>query len=169
MAPARRSLHRGHAGRGARDQRLHARARLVHDRPGLDPSGYGCWEATGSYKGHELTYVYDVPPRVLSAPAPAAGGDGAIVAGTVTFAEASNCYRVGDSPVVWPYGTEASEDGQTLSLADGTEVRVGDRVSGGGGYSSRDSLLHLGIPDECFGPNGEIAVFNASSPIEVTP
>ena len=68
LAPARRPVRAGGARRGAGYQRLHARHRLVHDRLGMDPIRLGCWEVTGSYKGHELSYVYEVRAAARRAP-----------------------------------------------------------------------------------------------------
>ena len=48
---------------------------------GADPITIGCWEVTGSYKGHELSYVFEVKPQLVVHPRPSDAGDGALVAG----------------------------------------------------------------------------------------
>ena len=45
----------------------------------MDPISIGCWEVTGSYKGHELTYVFEVEPQLVVRPRPSDAGDGALV------------------------------------------------------------------------------------------
>ena len=98
----------------------------------MDPITIGCWEVTGSYKGHELTYVFEVKPQLAVHPRPSDAGDGALVAGVVRYDARINCYRLGEHLVVWPTGTTVSDDGEVITLADGTQVHMGDHVSGGG-------------------------------------
>lgn len=84
---------------------------------GIDPPSAGCWEVTATYRGHELSYVYWNPPRVLAHSAPSDGSDSALVTGRLVFDESENCYQLEQPderyPVVWPYGTTASPDGAT--------------------------------------------------------
>ena len=101
----------------------------------MDPISIGCWEVTGSYKGHELNYVFEVKPQLAVHPRPSDAGDGALVAGVVRYDARINCYRLGEHPVVWPTGTTVSDDGEVITLADGTQVHMGDHVSGGGGFA----------------------------------
>ena len=105
------------------------------------------------------------------------GGMDAIVAGVVELDPAAACVWLSDSdgaryPVVWPAGTAAQPDPLQITLADGQLVRPGDRVEGGGGYIDAVSAT-LGLGLEPFAPVciqvGDAAVFNADSPIRVTP
>ena len=98
----------------------------------MDPITIGCWEVTGSYKGHELSYVFEVKPQLAVHPRPSDAGDGALVAGVVRYDAWINCYRLGEHLVAWPFGTTVSDDGEVITLADGTQVHMGDHVSGGG-------------------------------------
>jgi hypothetical protein len=135
---------------------------------GIDPPGFGCWEVTATYKGHQLSYVYDVPPRFSSHEKRSSVRNWVLLSGRVRFDPVVNCYRLGDQPVVWPYGTSVSADG-VVSLSDGTKVHVGDRVSGGGAVAPFERREAWHIPTECFGADRQIAVFNATGPIEVVP
>ena len=101
----------------------------------------------------------------------------AIVAGVVETDPAAGCVWLSDSdggryPVVWPTGTGARSDPLEIELADGQVVRSGDRVEGGGGYIDASSATR-GLGLEPFPPAcvqvGDAAVFNAGSPISVTP
>jgi hypothetical protein len=140
---------------------------------GVDPARLGCWEVTASYKGAELSYVYEVLPELWAWDEPEDGGEQAIVAGRVRFDEAGNCFlleRDGERfPVVWPYGTTVSDDARTITLDDDTVIHLGDRVEGGGGYHGADvhALVDL-EPSACLVGDPEVAVFQASGPIEVT-
>ena len=58
--------------------------------------------------------------------------------GVVRYDARINCYRLGEHPVVWPFGTTVSDDGEVITLADGTQVHMGDHVSGGGGFAPFD-------------------------------
>lgn len=74
------------------------------------------------------------------------------------------------TPVIWPAGTTERNDPFEIVLPNGREVRPGDLVSGGGGYVPASTVMPglEPIPGECL-QTGEMAVFNADSPIEVTP
>jgi hypothetical protein len=134
----------------------------------MDPITIGCWEVTGSYKGHQLTYVFEVKPQLDVHPRPSDAGDGARLAGVVRYDARINCFRLDEHPVVWPTGTTVSDDGEVITLADGTQVHIGDHVSGGGGFSPSDQWARWSDSPACFDPGREIAIFNASGPIEVT-
>jgi len=101
----------------------------------------------------------------------------AIVAGVVEIDEESGCVWLSDPhgvryPVVWPVGTTAQSEPVEITLADGQTVRSGDRVEGGGGYiNATHATSYTGLepfPPACVHV-GEAAVFNADSPIDVTP
>lgn len=139
---------------------------------GIDPARLGCWEVTASYKGAELSYVYEILPELWAWDEPEDGGEQVIVAGRVRFDEAGNCFlleRDGERfPVVWPYGTTVSDDAQTITLDDDTVIHLGDRVEGGGGYHGADVHALVDIePSACLVGDPEVAVFQASGPIEV--
>ncbi|CAN5492857.1 hypothetical protein BH23ACT9_BH23ACT9_25390 [soil metagenome] len=63
----------------------------------------------------------------------------------------------------WPAGTEIDRaDPLTIRLPGGSTVKVGEVVSGGGGYHSDVAMF----PEGC-AESGETAIFNASGDIEV--
>jgi hypothetical protein len=101
----------------------------------------------------------------------------AIVAGIVEVDLGAGCIWLSDPdgaryPVVWPVGTVAQSDPFGIVLADGQRVQAGDRVEGGGGYVDADAATSGSglepFPGACV-QAGEAAVFNADSPISVTP
>jgi hypothetical protein len=107
----------------------------------------------------------------------AEGGMSAIVTGIVEVDLDSGCVWLSDrdgarSPVVWPFRTVVQVDPFGIVLGDGQLVQAGDRVEGGGGYVDADAALTgMGLepfPAVCV-QVGEAAVFNADSPITVTP
>jgi hypothetical protein len=71
-------------------------------------------------------------------------------------------------PVVWPFGTFWDDSTATLHLADGTDARIGDQLSGGGGFESLDAVSATVGPDQakqlrpCASPvaGDQVAVFN---------
>jgi hypothetical protein len=132
----------------------------------LDPVGIGCWEVTGSYKGHELTYVYEVRPRLWVSDVE--GGELALIQGVVRFDPLANCFFVGDAPVVWPPGTTLSDDGAELTLSDGTTIGVGDRIRSAGGFAGGEAAPRFAIPESCLNTPVNIAFLNLTQPIEVT-
>ena len=107
----------------------------------------------------------------------AAGGMDAIVSGVVEIDETTGCVWLSDPggaryPVVWPRGTTTQADPLAIVLPDGAVASTGDRVEGGGGYvDALATTTGLGLPPfpaECVHV-GETAVFNADSPVTVTP
>lgn len=116
------------------------------------------------------------PPRVWAPPpipddAPPATGLAAQISGTVRYDETNDCFLIDDPwgatyPVVWPAGTIAAATGNGVVLSDGRTVKTGDHVSGGGGYLR--VAPEWAIPAECSNlSDGEIAVFNAASPLDI--
>ena len=95
-----------------------------------------------------------------------------LVEGVLTYDDTHGCFLLelgGNAyPVVWPNGTEGEADGPGVVLADGTTVRVGQYVSGGGGLYNADAYPgDAVIPPECVPPSGEAAVYNATEALEV--
>jgi len=79
--------------------------------------------------------------------APADGGDAAAVRGTVGVV--SGCLAIGEYVAVWPAGTRVvDEDGPVIDVPHLGEVRVGDQVTGAGGYHSPGDLS---LPGSCRG------------------
>lgn len=109
--------------------------------------------STGSYPG-----LWVLGERV-----PGAGAREALVEGTLRYDEEHQCFQIEHDngtryPIVWWYGTEALLSGYGVVTANGTQIRLGERVSGGGGYDHADDTLNRIIPDECLPPTGEVAV-----------
>ena len=105
------------------------------------------------------------------------GGRDAIVAGIVEVDLDAGCVWLSDPsgtryPVVWPLGARVRSDPFGIAVGEGQVVRPGDRVEGGGGYIAADPATRgLGLepfPTECVHV-GDAAVFNADSPIDITP
>lgn len=107
----------------------------------------------------------------LHEPGLASGGEDAIVAGSVVYDSASNCMflEVGGArwPVIWPSGAVITEQNPVMLRVGDDDVMEGDFVEGGGGWHRVDRYEDL-IPAKCHGPDGDVAVFNADSSIEVT-
>lgn len=59
-----------------------------------------------------------------------------MVGGKLTLVD--GCSRLDGSPVVWPVGTTWNDDEKAIELQDGSLVREGDAVSGGGVYAEYD-------------------------------
>lgn len=142
-----------------------------HTVPSTIPDGP--WEASGFCSNHVEspaptdTAVTSGPiPRVWAQrPAPRnEGGMAAVVSGVLAYDEAQDCLVLELEgiryPVVWPAGTVGTSDGPGVVLRGGSTVRVGDEVSGGGGYV--DVASQFQIPDGCLPSSGEVAVFNAN-------
>jgi len=114
------------------------------------------------------------------------GGGRAEVSGIVEVDPEAGCVWLSEPngtryPVIWPVGTSARSDPFRITVwsdyfgipvGRGQVVRPGDRVEGSGGYISTDSATRrYGLepfPTDCVHV-GTAAVFNAGSPIEVTP
>jgi len=104
-------------------------------------------------------------PRLLIDQSPFEDDD-AEMQGVLTYDESTRCFLLDDegyaTAVVWPTGTTLA-GGQPVGVVvpDVGDVRVGDRVEGGGGFRSTDSL---GDEDaalsECVGSNTEYAVLD---------
>lgn len=102
---------------------------------------------------------------------PSSGSDDAEVSGTLVLTPAG-CIALDQGGglvyvVVWPHGTELSDDGAIE--AAGRRFAIGDRVDAGGGYAT----LPLGddlpdIPAECFdgADDDEVAVIYQASTIQ---
>lgn len=107
-------------------------------------------------------------------PGPGSGGMAAIVQGVVEVDLEVGCVWLSTPdgsrhPVVWPAGTSAEPDPFRIVLPDGRTVAHGDQVTGGGGYVPASSATAdmEPFPDGCL-QDGEAAVFNADSELEVT-
>jgi hypothetical protein len=140
---------------------------------GIDPPGAGCWRVTATYRGATLSYVYWNPPRLWVQPSGQPSDDqNAIVQGTVGFDETSNCFFLEGGelryPVVWPARTTISDDGSGIELGDGRTVRLGDHVSGGGGYQQFEGEPVHDIPSDCLPATGAVAVFNPEAELDIT-
>lgn len=111
-------------------------------------------------------------PRVLRHEVPVRSGEDALVEGELSYDETHDCFLLEMEaiayPVVWPFGTEGRADGPGVVLADGTTVRVGHYVSGGGGFHDADAYLgDATLPPECVPPSGEVAVYNSTETLDV--
>jgi hypothetical protein len=100
-------------------------------------------------------------------------GDDAFVVGTLELDRPSGClylaYEEQRLPIIWPHGTRlAVHDPVRIELADGTEVELGMRLAGGGGYDAA-AMYDLAFPDACLTSTREIARFNQQSAIDVSP
>lgn len=100
-------------------------------------------------------------------------GMGAIVQGVLEVDLQARCVWLSGLdgaryPIVWPAGTTAQPDPFEVILVDGQVVRHGDQVTGGGGYvPAAGATPDLEpFPAQCL-QTGEVAVFNATSSIEV--
>jgi hypothetical protein len=86
------------------------------------------------------------------------------VRGSVTYDATQDCFLLElegiQYPVVWPAGTVGTRNGPGVVLRDGSTLRVGDEVSGGGGYLRVAGEYE--IPFGCLPSTGEVAVFNAN-------
>lgn len=95
------------------------------------------------------------------------GGLDAVVAGVLAWD--GECLLLSGSPVVWPHGTRWDSDRQVLRF-EGGEARIGDHVSGGGGWSQpqyfKDSDIRNAL-ERCDGESNEIGAFNRDEILEV--
>ena len=84
------------------------------------------------------------------------------------------CVYLSGNPVRWPDGTSWDEDESAVRLSDGTLVREGDSVSGGGGSFGgpedagffEDSATARALAD-CREAGDEVAIFNGKEDLEV--
>lgn len=101
------------------------------------------------------------------------GGEDALVEGVVAVDDAGCLHLDADGgpyPTIWPHGTElVGTQPVQLRLRDGTEISLGDRVQGGGGYHHAVDYPELGIPDDCLNRYGEVARFNQAETVTVLP
>jgi hypothetical protein len=82
-------------------------------------------------------------PLIVDADAPTDGlaldaevsGQVALVSGCVALTDPTGAATVG---VKWPPGTTWDEASDAVVLADGRRVRIGDSITGGGGYFGAD-------------------------------
>lgn len=71
--------------------------------------------------------------------------------------------------MIWPAGTRiAATDPVTLSVRGGTRVINGYDVHGGGGHCPMERFSEL-IPQPCPESSGEVARFNPTSRVDVSP
>jgi hypothetical protein len=110
-----------------------------------------------------------VAPRVFRQdPSPTLEGEGALVHGTLGYDVEHGCFVVESEgiayPVVWPAETEGVADGPGVELPDGLVIRMGDDVSGGGGFhqAGDGDVARFDIPAHCVPSTGEVALFNAN-------
>lgn len=100
---------------------------------------------------------------VLPEPPPGAGSREALIEGVLRYDAVNGCFQVELEaidmvlPIVWCYGTKALTSGEGVVLQDGTTIRLGETVSGGGGYDHADQIPY-DIPSECLPPTTEVAV-----------
>ena len=152
---------------------------------GSQPQGAGSSTTARATGSASPTVLSRAPVKGLKAwaspPAPDAGGTtpttagmAALVGGTVIVDPARGCIlldRVGGPHlVVWPRGTTWTSDESALMLADGTVIRSGTRVRGGGGYLALSNAERLVGPIDdpvACGATDEVAVFNEGSPVEI--
>lgn len=120
-----------------------------------------CGDATGAVHG-----------PVLTSGGGSDGGNDAQVFGAVVLD--GDCLLLdGRPPVVWPDGTTWQADPGAVVLPGGTRVEPGGAVNGSGGYLGRDqveSVAGAEVADAaaaCAGPDGEIAVLNPGSTVEL--
>ncbi|AGL21593.1 hypothetical protein [Actinoplanes sp. N902-109] len=95
----------------------------------------------GLVPGQPPAPVTPPPAEVLTRSADGYPRDGfgllAVVRGTVRIAEGCLVIDGGAGPslVIWPYGTRWLADGSALVLPDGSVLRIGSSVTGGGGHT----------------------------------
>ena len=95
---------------------------------------------------------------------------GAPVKGVLQYDATNDCFLLDRDgviyPVVWPEGTTVASSDPIVVSAAGVETRVGQFVSGGGGYLY--VAEQVGIPPDCLPPSGEVAVFNTHGVVTAT-
>lgn len=100
-------------------------------------------------------------------------GMDALVGGTLTYDD--GCVLLSGDVVVWPDGTSWDEEATVVRLGDGTEIHVGDSVTGGGGMAAEGRHKGSWIESEngrelaeCLAPTAAVVIFNAVSDLEVS-
>lgn len=104
-------------------------------------------------------------------------GEAADIFGMLVFTD--NCVLVksvelGSTAVVWPFGT--TWNGTSIQLPDGTLLKNGDFISGGGGYTSTPhqrlgSDEAVAAAERCIdvGSTGELAILNGTPDMAAPP
>jgi hypothetical protein len=109
----------------------------------------------------------NAPVVLVSAPGDSTSGAAAQIMGPLTL-DQDRCAGVDGHLAIWPDGTAWDSEADALKLPDGSRVRVGDVVSGGGGYeagtSAQRALADTAQRDQCSW-DGETAIFNPSSDV----
>lgn len=107
-----------------------------------------------------------VGPIVVALPSRNSNADDAEFEGVADFGPLNGCFTIEGTPVVWPPGSEWSDQEQAIILESGFRIADGDSIMGGGGYFSLDNLAwHVatdGIEtlESCFPDSDEIFIFN---------
>jgi hypothetical protein len=106
----------------------------------------------GACSESESAKVIDTADVAVLVAAPARGGDDAAIGGEVTVVD--GCLGIDDAVAVWPFGTEVTDrNGPLIDVPGLGKVRVGDHVTGAGGYLSATSEGREGlaptVPDTC--------------------
>jgi hypothetical protein len=109
-------------------------------------------------------------PRVWAQEsAPSDDGLAAEVRGSLAYDATQDCFLLElegiQYPVVWPAGTVGTSDGPGVVLRDGSTVRAGDDLLGGGGYLQVAD--EYDIPSGCLPSTGEVAVFNPNESVRL--
>lgn len=109
----------------------------------------------------------NAPVVLISGPGDGAGAD-ALVVGSVTVDDA-RCVGLDGRLTVWPDGTGWDSANDALRLPNGTLVRVGEAVTGGGFYASQEAaqatLADTSQAGRCQW-GAEVPVFNPGSDVE---
>lgn len=92
------------------------------------------------------------------------GAEDGVVIGVVQYDEDADCFTIqeGDQrhPLIWPPGTTVTGPSPAEAVVDVPQadpLRVGDRISLGGGYHDA-SRYDFEIPPACASPEGQVAV-----------
>jgi hypothetical protein len=114
----------------------------------------------------------EVPTVWVREPTPPGDGLAARVGGFLTRDAEHDCFLVGAGddtyPVVWPAGSVGTADGPGVVLPGGEIARVGDLVTGDGGYIP-GVVDEYGIPAACRSANGDVVVYNPNAEVTVDP
>lgn len=93
------------------------------------------------------------------------GGEDALLEGQLVARD--GCVLLGGDPgtasaVIWPSGTSIIEvDPVTLRLPSGEHLKVGQRVSGGGGaHDVASDRVEIDIDEACLTDSAEVLIFN---------